>query len=130
VIAVAAETETPSTEPPTTVSTDLPAPAPAPAPAPKREKRQPKELNIYHHREPQEDGSSIDIPNNEFWHMPRRKPAYKPRAQQGGRPKPKFKGKRKGPGQDNAYKPKPKPARKIEDSPFAALAALKNPKKD
>ena len=124
VSAVAAETETPSTEPPTTVSTDLPAPAP------KREKRQPKELNIYHHREPQEDGSSIDIPNNEFWHMPRRKPAYKPRAQQGGRPKPKFKGKRKGPGQDNAYKPKPKPARKIEDSPFAALAALKNPKKD
>ena len=62
--------------------------------------------------------------------MPRRKPAYKPRAQQGGRPKPKFKGKRKGQGQENAYKPKPKPARKIEDSPFAALAALKNPKKD
>lgn len=94
-----------------------------------------KQLHIYHHREVQEDGTTIDIINSEFWHMPRRKPAQKPRPKfdnRNGASQGKFKGKRKGKGpqQDNAYKPKPKPARKIEDSPFAALAALKNPKKD
>ena len=101
----------------------------APAKA-KRDKRAPKELNVYQHRQVQEDGTSVDVVNSEFWYMPRRKPAFKPRTQQSGHAKPKYKGKRKGSGKETAYKPKAKPARKIEDSPFAALAALKNPKKD
>jgi len=103
------------------------------APPPKKPKKAAKQLNIYHHREVQEDGSNIDVINTEFWFMPRKKPAFKPRDKnnQGSRGRPgKFKGKRKGPKKDDAYKPKPKPARKLEDSPFAALAALKNPEKD
>ncbi|MEP3890869.1 MAG: helicase-related protein [Hellea sp.] len=96
-----------------------------------------KPLNIYHHREVQEDGSNKDVINIEFWFMPRKKPNFNARdkntqknRQGGDRPRGKFKNKRKGPKKDDGYKPKPKPARKLEDSPFAALAALKNPKKD
>jgi ATP-dependent RNA helicase SUPV3L1/SUV3 len=90
-----------------------------------------KPLNIYHHREIQEDGTTKDILNNEFWYMPRRKPNFKARdknAYRGGRPNNKFKGKRKGPKQGKPHTPKP--VRKLEDSPFAALAALKNGKTD
>ncbi len=102
-------------------------------PTPPRQNKAPKPLNIYHHRNVLEDGTSIDVANTEFWYMPRRKPAYKPRdknAQGKGRPQNKFKAKRKGPNQDKPYTPKPKPERKIENSPFAALAALKTGKKD
>ena len=102
-------------------------------PSPARHKKPPKPLNIYHHREVREDGTTTDIINTEFWFMPRRKPTFKPRdrnAKAGGRPQGKFKAKHKGPRRDDSFKIKPKTARKVEDSPFAALAALKNPKKD
>ena len=101
-------------------------------PSAPRQKKAPKPLHIYNHREVLEDGTSKDVPNTEFWYMPRRKPNYKPRDKNShgkGRPQNKFKGKRKGP-QNKSYTPKPQPARKIEDSPFAALAALKNNKKN
>jgi len=100
-------------------------------PSQPRPKKQIKPLNIYHHREALEDGTSKDIANTEFWYMPRRKPAYKPRDKnahiRGGQNN-KFKRKRKGPKQNKTHTPKP--PRKLEDSPFAALAALKNGKKD
>ena len=102
-----------------------------PTPSQLRPKKQVKPLNIYHHRETLEDGTSKDIANTEFWFMPRRKPAYKPRdknAHNRGGHSNKFKGKRKGPKQNKTHTPKP--PRKLEDSPFAALAALKNDKRD
>jgi len=105
----------------------------AATPAKPRNKRRIKELNIYHHRPEQEDGTTLEVTNTEFWYMPRKKPNFKPRdknSRHNGRPQGKFKGKRKGPKRDDGFKPKPKPARKLEDSPFAALAALKTPKKD
>ena len=103
-------------------------------PSPPSQKKPPKPLHIYHQREVLEDGTSKDITNTEFWYMPRRKPAFKPRDKNAygkARSQNKFKGKRKGPKQDKNYTPKPKtPNRKPENSPFAALAALKNGKKD
>ena len=92
-------------------------------------KRPPKPLNIYNHRDVQEDGTSVEIENNEFWVTPfRQKNARqnKPnRKHQSRRPKPKSSN------QDKKYqsgtsKPKSNP----ENSPFAALAALKADKKD
>ncbi len=106
------------------------AAAPEKKSPPKQSKRD-KELNIYHHRAEQEDGTTAEVLNTEFWYMPRKKPQFKPRnknARQGGGTKGKFKGKRK-PSEQN-YTPKVRPARKAENSPFAALAALKDNKKD
>ncbi|WP_026942438.1 helicase-related protein [Hellea balneolensis] len=96
---------------------------------PAKKNKRDKELSIYHHRAEQEDGTTAEVLNTEFWYMPRKKPQFKPRNQNsrhGGNAKGKFKGKRKS--AEQGYKPKPKPARKLEDSPFAALAALKNKK--
>ena len=98
-------------------------------PSTARQKKPQKPLHIYHNREVLEDGTSKDIINTEFWYMPRRKPAFKPRDKNHSgknRPQTKFKG--KGHKQDKARTPKP--VRKLEDSPFAALAALKNGKTD
>jgi len=77
---------------------------------------------------------TTEIENLEYWHFPSRgQKGFKP----GGRGKPAFKGKR---GKPNFKGPKPrrdapkgnKPPsqRQVENSPFAALAALKTPKKD
>ena len=118
--------ETASDTPPNDEATDTEAKPSSPRP-----KRPPKPLHIYHHREILEDGTSKYITNTEFWFMPRRKPTFKPRNKNThgkGRAQNKFKGKRKGSKQDKNYTSKP--ARKLEDSPFAALAALKNDKKD
>ncbi len=94
-----------------------------------RQKKPQKPLNIYHNREVLEDGTSKDIINNEFWYMPRRKPTFKPRDKnRSGKNRPQTKYKAKGAKQDKTRTPKP--ARKLEDSPFAALAALKNGKND
>lgn len=128
------ETIASDTEKAENAESDNPAGTPEKAevkPAPPRQKKAPKNLNIYHHRETLEDGTSKDIINTEFWYMPRRKPTFKPRdrnAHGKSRPQNKFKGKRKGPKNEKTYAAKP--ARKPEDSPFAALAALKNGKKD
>jgi ATP-dependent RNA helicase SUPV3L1/SUV3 len=98
-------------------------------PAPR--KPQPKKtLTLYHHRETNEDGVATEIENLEYWYFPSRgQKGFKP----GGRGKPAFKSKRdKGPKpRRNAPSNKKPPTQKqVENSPFAALAALKTPKKD
>jgi ATP-dependent RNA helicase SUPV3L1/SUV3 len=132
---VKAEGTSPDTEEAENADAGTPAENPqkeAVKPTSIRQKKPPKPLNIYHHREALEDGTSKDIINTEFWYMPRRKPEFKPRGKHPhgkGRSQNKFKGKRKGPKQDNNT-PKFKPQLKPADSPFAALAALKDGKKN
>lgn len=92
---------------------------------------QPKNtLTLYHDRVTDEEGVTTEIENLEYWYFPSRgQKGFKP----GGRGKPAFKGKR-----DKTSKPKrnapknskPPTQKQVENSPFAALAALKAPKKD
>lgn len=111
---------------------DTPKPE-APKPAPR--KPQPKKsLSLYHHRVTNEAGVTSEVENLEYWHFPTRgQKGFKPGGKSGGRGKPAFKGKTgKGP---NPHRGAPKSAKpptqkQVENSPFAALAALKNPKKD
>ncbi|MDA8708780.1 hypothetical protein N9M10_05325, partial [Hellea sp.] len=117
---------------PAPVETQIAEASPAKQAAPAPKNRQ-KDLNIYNHRVEQEDGTTIDAINTEFWFMPRKKPHANNRnknARQGEGSRGKFKGKRKNTKSDQSYKAKPKPTRNIENSPFAALAALKTDKKD
>jgi len=91
-------------------------------------KKPPKPLNIYNHREVKEDGTTLEIENAEFWTPPvrqkntihgahRRKQGRKPHNKDSNRSK--------------SFKSGPsKPKQNIENSPFAALAALKADKKD
>ena len=116
----------------TTVGEAKPAEAEAPkpeAPKPAPRKPQPKKtLSLYHHRVTDEAGVTTEVENLEYWHFPSRgQKGFKP----GGRGKPAFKGKRdKGPKprRDAPKGPKPPTQKQVENSPFAALAALKNPK--
>ena len=112
-----------------------PAPAtPAAASAPKPKPKPKKSLSLYHHRETDDAGVTTEIQNLEYWHFPTRgQKGFKP----GGRGKPAFKGKRdksnfKGPKprRDAPKGNRPPTQKQVENSPFAALAALKNPKKD
>jgi len=103
----------------------------APKPAPRHR----KELNIHHEREILEDGQIVDKPNTEFWFMPSRRPqqgqhnsAQNRRSKSYNKPARNHK-KPNGKPRNQNYSSN-KPPRKIEDSPFAALAALKTPKKD
>ena len=110
--------------------TEAGAPKPeAPKPGPR--KSQPKKtLSLYHHRVTDEAGVTTEVENLEYWHFPSRgQKGFKP----GGRGKPAFKGKRdKGPKprRDAPRSAKPPTPKQVENSPFAALAALKSPKKD
>lgn len=111
------------------------APAtPIPA-APKANPRARRELSVHHERETLEDGTVADKPNIEYWFMPSRRQNQSGQNQSGqkNRQKPynktkKHQGGRQKSGGSN-YQSKPT-KRDIENSPFAALAALKNPKKD
>ena len=121
--------------------TETPAPEPDASPeitaTPKAEvKKAPpkKQLSVYTNRTTDEAGVTTEIENLEYWFFPSRgQKGFKP----GGRGKPAFKGKR---GKPNFKGPKPRrdapkgnkpPTQKqVENSPFAALAALKTPKKD
>lgn len=89
-----------------------------------------KSLSVYNHRVANADGELEEVENLEYWYFPSRgQKGFKP----GGRGKPAFKSKRdKGPKpRRNAPKNNRPPTQKqVEASPFAALAALKNPKKD
>jgi len=103
-------------------------------PAPVKKRPTKKALTLYNHRVTDEDGVTTEIENLEYWHFPvRGQKGFKP----GGRNSSGFKKK----GQKNQFKgPKPRrnapshkkpPTQKqVENSPFAALAALKTPKKD
>ena len=118
--AEAPQTEAPKLE---TVKTEAPKPAPR-KPQPK------KTLSLYHHRVTNAAGETTEVENLEYWHFPSRgQKGFKP----AGRGKPAFKGKRdKGlnPRRDAPKSAKPPTQKQVENSPFAALAALKNPKKD
>ena len=93
-------------------------------PAPSAKKGQ---LNVFHHRETAEDGTITMRMNNEFWFLPFK---GKPGGQK-GRPQNQRKG---GARKTKSSKPKKYssgPGKKdVTDSPFAALAALKNADKD
>jgi len=102
----------------------------------KKKKYQPKPLNIYHHRDTLEDGTIVEKRNTEFWiyaarNKPQRPSGARGRQAQKGHGKSFKKNKfgQKGPpgkhGQSGGYKPKPQRDRKVEDSPFAALAKWK-----
>jgi len=108
-------------EPAATAETESPATA-----APKK-KSAPKPLNVYNFRTTHEDGTITEDVNREFWFLP-----FKGKKPRGGKPRhhdhqSSFK-KRKPQRKTHGGKPpkygKPEP-RKDEDSPFAALAALK-----
>lgn len=92
-------------------------------------KKPPKPLNIYNHRETKEDGSTVEIENNEFWLLPpKKKPAFRGNQTQGKRDQKK---KFTKPNKSQDFKAGPsKRAPKLENSPFAALAALQGIKKD
>ena len=94
-----------------------------------KKQRAPKpQLSVFHHRDTAEDGTVTERINNEFWYMPFR---GKPGSNKGG---PERKGKsfkrkdfNKGQRRSGA---KPSKPRDLSDSPFAALAALKNSDKE
>jgi len=102
-------------------------------------KNAPKPLNPYIRRSAGDDGTMIELTDIELWHMPfKKRGGDRSQARQNNakrykkdRPNNNSRGKQNNPRDANqSSKPKP-PALKMENSPFAALAALKNaPKKD
>ena len=111
---------------------DAPAPAPTPAPAPRR--AGPKPLNVYVPREQDAEGNTTILENNEFWFMEFRKKSYSPAdksrnfSHKGGKKNFKKSDSKRADNRSDKPKSKPKPAMRPEDSPFAALMALKNKK--
>lgn len=109
---------------------------------PKRKPRPKKPITPYVLRVTAEDGTVTEAENLEYWSLPSRgQKGFKPKGQQaGGRTKfnknakfGKGQGKGKGPKREGGDPAKPKTTqrpRKMEDSPFAALMALKDIKKD
>lgn len=112
-----------------------PEPTAAPtSPKPKPKPKKPSTLSVYQARETGEDGTTHDVPNLEYWTLPARKPRgnrpHKGGGFKGGRKGQQHAG-RKGGGQNRggnkragSAAPKPPTKRQIENSPFAALAAL------
>ena len=98
-----------------------PAETAAPQDAPKK-----GALNVFHHRETAEDGTITMRSNNEFWFMPfKGKPGGqkgRPQQRRKNAPKKSFKS-NKNPRSSGGKKD-------FSDSPFAALAALKDQEKD
>lgn len=101
----------------------------SPKPAPSKPQAK-KSLSLYHHRVTNEAGETTEVENLEYWYFPSRgQKGFKP----SGGGKPAFKGKRGNgpkPRREAPKGPKPPTQKQVENSPFAALAALKNPKKD
>ena len=124
----ASEAEAPETNPSDTGAPTTRAAATAP-PAPRKTYAK-KPLTLYNHRITDEAGVTTEVENLEYWFFPTRgQKGFKP----SGRGKPAFNGKgKKGPKprRDAPRNPKPPTQKQVENSPFAALAALKNPKKD
>lgn len=122
---------TPKKEVPTEEQPTESAEAPSETPKPKK-KPEPKSLNVFHHRETNEAGEATQVENREFWFMPfKGKSNPQSRAQHSGPGKPAYRKAKGKPKQgnnrnQNTQNPKrSKPAMRPEDSPFAALAALK-----
>jgi len=106
-------------------------------PVPKKKKHQPKPLNIYHHRDTLEDGTIVERRNAEFWTFAARGKPQRPPGQRGrnaqktqGKSFKKNKFGNKRPADKGGYKPKPQRERKVEDSPFAALAKWKQDREE
>ena len=100
----------------------------------KSAKKQSAKLSVYHKREANAAGDMVDVPNIEFWSMPFRhnsKPNNRSQSQNKSQNRKQFKGKKppRGPKKPSA-EDKAKEQKRMEDSPFAALAALKNTIKD
>jgi len=99
-------------------------------------KPQAPRLNPYVRRTTQEDGTMIEMSEIELWHMPFKKRnghgstnnKFDNKRKTKGKAKQGFKGKNQNGSRDDNRSSRPKkPTRKLEDSPFAALAALKSP---
>jgi len=115
-------------------------PSADPKPAAKAARKPPQPLQVYVPREENADGKTVELENNEFWFMPYRKNnTSKPNSRNDNRGQSQgFKGKRKGGynksgGYKKSERPDNRPSKakepaKPEDSPFAALLALKNKK--
>lgn len=121
---VAKTDDTPVSEPSTAEKTDTPHP--------KRKRSKPTPLHVYQPRETLEDGTSRDIPNLEYWTLPSRQSRGN-RPQKGSHRhearKHKGKGKPKGPRKAYTASPSKRSEKSIKNSPFAALAALKDDNK-
>jgi ATP-dependent RNA helicase SUPV3L1/SUV3 len=119
----------PASNTPASETASTPVAAPKPAPRPRRQ------LSIHHERETLEDGTVIDKPNTEFWFMPSRRQQQGQKNNRPNRAPKKFDNKARN-NKNSERKPKTQnyqsggARRRIEDSPFAALAALQKPKKD
>ena len=87
-------------------------------------KKQAKTLSVYNHRETQADGTTIEVPNNEFWKLPARQKSSKNNQPRKNR---EIKLRQKNKKRPKEFK-SPTPKRNVENSPFAALAALKGDK--
>ena len=128
------------------VATDTPAAPATDAPAtdvPKLSKRQRdrqrKPMSIHHEREELPDGTTREVPNLEYWSLPQRgrgggrnqggrQPGSNDRRNKGRKGKPRGPKMPKQGGYSAGKAPRPK--KRLEDSPFAALAALQTDKKD
>lgn len=93
-------------------------------PSKKSRDRNKTPLNVYVPREQLEDGSSRDVPSLEYWSLPARQPRGDRHGQKGNRKPRGKKPKRNPPKTYSAGKPS-RESKSIENSPFAALAALK-----
>jgi len=117
----------------------------------KYKSKKPRPLNVYNKRETREDGTAINLENTEFWFLPHKKNRTRPKNnsqakttqidqkfaqfQQDNEFKGKSRKSKKPYGNKNKSGKKSgnnnhieNETRRMEDSPFAALAALKNPK--
>ena len=92
-------------------------------------KRQRPALNVFHHRDTAEDGTVTERINNEFWYMPfKGKPGGQNKGRRDRNTKP-FNRKGAKPNRKDANRQHSK-KKDFSDSPFAALAALKDQDKD
>ncbi len=126
---MAAQTEQPQTEP---IKTE---PA-KPAAKPKKQDTN-KRMTPYSPRDVAEDGTVTFKPNLTYWFIPARgQKGFKPNQNKGKKPNPRYNKHNKSSKNDyqnhrqKSAKPAQNRARKLENSPFAALAALQTPKKD
>ena len=127
-------TETESTSETTTKSLDVEktsseANKPKVRQSPTLHKKPPKPLNIYNHRDVKEDGTTVEIENNEFWVTPYRQKNTRPNKH--NKRHQRRKSKPNNSDQVKKYQSgSSKPKSNLKNSPFAALAALKGDKKD
>ncbi|MGB3456909.1 MAG: helicase-related protein [Litorimonas sp.] len=131
-----APAETPAADATTKIAPDTAVTPGAPKLSKRTRDRQRAPLSVHVPREQMEDGTSRDVPSLEYWTLPARQPrgnrrgAPQQRGNKGGQPNRKPRGgpsSRKAGGSDYSAGKAPRPRKSLENSPFAALAALKTP---